>query len=739
MKNENKRYIIGVIAAQISDAQQRHLLEGVFEEANNLQINVAVFSNVYNPYYYDKQVEIENNIYKLIYTDDVDAIIVDEESILNEELKMLINKITKEVKDVPIISVCMEIDGIECLDNDVTEDFVNITNHLIEKHGFTDIDILTGFENLETSKLRVEGYRKALEAHNIEFNEEKVIYGDYWMYSGEELAKQYIYGKRKLPQALICANDYMAFGLCDEFIKNELKIPEDITVIGYEYVGERYNHFPILTSYSRNRHAVGRNAVRYLYSKITGKEYNSLPTGGEIILGNSCSCGVDKSYLRNELEIKREQEFYIRLNLVGTFGLKLTLCTSIEEFIGILQQYAYEIRNINAIYLCFYDNWCNSDLISGGDINLSETMICYPVINMYKELGEPVFYNKSELFPNAYIDNDEPYLMYFMPLFFAGKEFGYIALKFEEKEFFDLIFISWLKTASNALEFLRMKNDINYLVKCQNLSEYHDTTTGLYNEQGIRKQLKMKIVNAAKDDKVLMCVVKTSLFSKELNFNQHEKTLSIEMGIADYLKRLTSKNNELCAKLDHNTYLIAGVGNYTDESVEILKDTINTLIIHLPEYISCCGLNSFVSAAGIAEKEEYSFTAQLNKLREKISEDIYNLTLKQQQQNFNTFATLRNELYSSPEVERDINQVCQRFCLSTGHFRVIYREIFDISFHQDTIQSRIFYSKYLLLTTSMSVSAIAMKCGYDDEKYFMRQFRQFSSYTPNQYRNNFGI
>ena len=43
------------------------------------------------------------------------------------------------------------------------------------------------------------------------------------------------------------------------------------------------------------------------------------------------------------------------------------------------------------------------------------------------------------------------------------------------------------------------------------------------------------------------------------------------------------------------------------------------------------------------------------------------------------------------------------------------------------------------MTSSMSVSAIAMKCGYDDEKYFMRQFRQFALYTPNQYRNNFSI
>ena len=264
MKKENKKYTIGIIAAQISDDQQKHLLEGVAEEAKELNINIAVLSNVYNPYYYDKQVEIENNIYNLVFTNKIDAIIVDVESVLNNELKQHITDIIdKAKKDIPVVTVCQELSDAEYLDNDVVEDFTNITNHLIEHHGFTDIDILTGFENVETSKLRVEGCKKAFEAHNIPFDEDRVIYGDYWLFSGEALAKDYVYGKRKLPQALICANDYMAFGLCDEFMKHDIKIPDDITVIGYEYVGERYHHFPLLTSYSRNRNAVGRNARKH--------------------------------------------------------------------------------------------------------------------------------------------------------------------------------------------------------------------------------------------------------------------------------------------------------------------------------------------------------------------------------------------------------------------------------------------------------------------------------------------
>ena len=740
MKNDERKLTIAVVASQVSDIQQRQLLEGIIEQAHIMDINVAVFSNVYNPFYSDKEVEIENNIYNLIYTEKVDGIIVDEEPILNEELKSKISELLAKRKDIPIVSVCLEHEGYDLVNNDVLTDFEKITDHLIEVHSFTDIDMLTGFDSLETSHLRKEGYKKSLEAHGLKFDESHVIYGDYWMYSGESLAKDYVYGKRKLPQAIICGNDFMAFGLCDEFMKHGIKVPEDVSIVGYEYVGERYLHSPIISTYQRNRKAIGINAVRRIYNQVMNDNREMIPMDGFFIAGNSCTCGADDTYLRQELEHRRDEEFYNRLNLMGTLGLKLTLCTSIDEYIGILRQYSYLIRNMTAIYLCLYDDWCDSELTKYSSKTTSETMICYPVVYIGRELHDAVFFNKKELFPDEIIpDEDKPYLMYYVPLFFAGKEFGYLTLKYDINTNFDLIFISWLKTASNALEFLRMKNDINYLVKCQNLSKYHDTTTGLFNEQGIEKQLKIKLANSSPTDKVVMLMLKTSLFSKEFNFNRHEKSMSIEMEISDLLKRLTAEKNELCAKIDSNTYLLVGIGEYNEESCKLLNDMFVTLITHLPNYIEECGLSSFVNMTAMADAEFFSFNKEIEKLKEKINKEIYELTLKHQQPNFKNYMALRNELYANPENEWDVNQVCQRFCLSTGHFRVVYRELFGISFHQDTIQSKLLYAKHMLLTTSMSVSAIAMKCGYEDEKYFMRQFRQLTSYTPNQYRNNYGV
>ncbi|MEE5994440.1 MAG: substrate-binding domain-containing protein [Oscillospiraceae bacterium] len=89
------------------------------------------------------------------------------------------------------------------------------------------------------------------------------------MNSGRTQAKKYISGELVFPQALICCNDYMAYGFLDECMEQEIPIPEKTAVIGYEYIRERRNHDPLLTTYQRNRKGLGESAV--LLSKISKK------------------------------------------------------------------------------------------------------------------------------------------------------------------------------------------------------------------------------------------------------------------------------------------------------------------------------------------------------------------------------------------------------------------------------------------------------------------------------------
>lgn len=95
---------------------------------------------------------------------------------------------------------------------------------------------------------------------------------------------------------------------------------------------------------------------------------------------------------------------------------------------------------------------------------------------------------------------------------------------------------------------------------------------------------------------------------------------------------------------------------------------------------------------------------------------------------------IRRELYDNPNVEVTVDKLCRRLAVSRTYFHKIYLSAFGVTFRQDAIKSRLTYACKLLLETKLSVSAIAEKCGYESDSYFMRQFRQHMGCTPTEYR-----
>ena len=87
-----------------------------------------------------------------------------------------------------------------------------------------------------------------------------------------------------------------------------------------------------------------------------------------------------------------------------------------------------------------------------------------------------------------------------------------------------------------------------------------------------------------------------------------------------------------------------------------------------------------------------------------------------------------------PNKTPKLSKVSRKMCVSEGHFRLIYRQCFDVSYNRDCINSSVMKACYLLYSTAMSIYATAVNCGYDDEKFFSRQFRQVTGFSPAEYR-----
>ncbi|HEZ7988685.1 MAG TPA: AraC family transcriptional regulator [Ruminococcus sp.] len=104
---------------------------------------------------------------------------------------------------------------------------------------------------------------------------------------------------------------------------------------------------------------------------------------------------------------------------------------------------------------------------------------------------------------------------------------------------------------------------------------------------------------------------------------------------------------------------------------------------------------------------------------------------------FHSLSCLREQVLNNPLGKFNIDDICKEMCIGRVYFHRIYLAAFGTTFMQDVINSRLNMAKRLLVETNNSVSLIAEKCGYENDSYFMRQFKSHIGITPSEYRKKY--
>lgn len=735
-----KKLVFAVITARANASEQIQLVEGIMEEAFGKNIDIIVISNVHNASEYNDFIKLEDRIYALIDSEKPDGIILTYDAFMNPVLRRNVLE-SIDRKDVPKVCIGSEEISYPLIDNKIDLDIEKITDHLIEIHGFNDIDFLSGPKSLGTSRIREEGYRRSLAKHGIAPDDNKIIEGDFWIVSGERTALEYINKTRKIPQAIVCSNDYMAYGLCDTLLENGIRIPQDLTVVGYEYTGDRADHYPVLTTCRRNRKNLGRNAVIKLYELVTGKKTGTeFATDGEMIYGDTCSCGADISFLSEELRERKQQQFYSMFNHTGMLEQYLTESRDISDLISALRRHSYFIPDLSGLYLCLYENWCIASDIKESDYGKDCSMICYTISDIYNSSDEPVYFKKNSVVPDKIQKTYKANACFCCPLFFMEKEFGYMVVRYDKAKCFGESFKNWLKIISNALEFLRMKNDIDYLTRCKNLSDYRDSVTGLSNRAGFLSSIKILQKDALFNSRCGIYMIRTCFSTGTAADTGNLGTkISLEVSIGETVRFVSSGYGKICGRLDDSTFVIAVMDEYLPVRPGLLEDAIHALMYGCFRKHGVYGDDFYTVSYSETDINPDEFEKCIKQLEEKTAYDIRLIHDRIHSPGYLNYRNLRSRIYSDPSSNLPADEACRLFCMSSGRFRVLYKSFFGISYHQDYIFLKILLSRYLLLSTGMSVSSIAQQCGYENDKYFLHQFKEVTGLTPNQYRVEAGI
>ena len=183
---------------------------------------------------------------------------------------------------VPIPSVTVE-------NVDITK---RLVEHLIQVHHRRHILFLRGPVHQEDSERREVGYKAALQANGIPFDENLILNGEFERDIAFQVMNQFLdNGHRVDFDAVFTGDDDAAIGVLRSLQHHGIQIPSDVSVVGFDDLGFAPFLNPPLTTVRAPTEAVGRIATERLFELLeneNSEEVVILPT--EIIFRRSCGC-----------------------------------------------------------------------------------------------------------------------------------------------------------------------------------------------------------------------------------------------------------------------------------------------------------------------------------------------------------------------------------------------------------------------------------------------------------------
>ncbi|GIH16432.1 LacI family DNA-binding transcriptional regulator [Rugosimonospora africana] len=154
------------------------------------------------------------------------------------------------------------------------------TEHLLSL-GHRRIAMLTGRPDLQSAQLREQGFREAMSEAGVPVDPAHVQPGGYVPEVSTEAAGRLLAGADR-PTAVFAANDQSAIATVDVAAKVGLRVPEELSVVGFDNIPEAALSVPPLTTVEQPIHEMGRRAVDMVINLIHGRDIGpthvTLPT-----------------------------------------------------------------------------------------------------------------------------------------------------------------------------------------------------------------------------------------------------------------------------------------------------------------------------------------------------------------------------------------------------------------------------------------------------------------------------
>ncbi len=435
------------------------------------------------------------SIYRLINYEEYDGIIILSDLIKNPRvLEMERQRILKSGK--PAVSINLKLKDISCMRIDNYTGFYELVTHLIKEHNARNLFYIDCNETSLDFAERRKAFRMALQDNQIELNRENIFTVEHSSFNyGYNAASEIFSSDRKLPDAIVCANDLIALGVLKAAAERNIKIPEQLKIAGYDGNYFARNVIPAISTVNDNAFKIGTESAKRVltgFTEVQDFKIKSMP-----IYQGSCGCEskiiTDQKLfsLKFLSEISQSENFAAQLNQIEEIFTDaadvFTLLTNLELFFS--KSHAFEGSDF-----CIFLKADWASVLINSEENLPQNLSYGSQVQAITSIQNNVKYPREiiktkDLIPSK-MHSDECNTFLFIPIFNHSYVHGYFVCKNSLSMISNYHGHQWTRTFGACIERFRKKNMYKQMSQQFLRLSTRDALSGMLNRVGMEKLAK---------------------------------------------------------------------------------------------------------------------------------------------------------------------------------------------------------------------------------------------------------
>lgn len=740
---ENGRKTIGLFVCKTTEYFQRIVCKAMAEEAEQAGYNLIIFSTFGE---YDNNSEYitgESNLLEIPCYEKLNAVVLllDTFDIPGMEEKLLHQ--LKERITCPVISIRKKQEGcINILSHD-KEEVSRMVEHMIDVHRAKKIYYLSGPAHMYDIVSREEGFRETVVRRGLDFDESYIYPGNLWYDVGGRAVDYFLSLPGSLPDAILCANDYMAVSVCEELNRRNIRVPGDIRIAGFDDVAEAREICPQITTVQVRPEDFAVRAMEVIRQYDRGEKLaEAYWIDSQNQYRSSCGCGHSDSNLVTMFQqLLENNRRLIHLGKQNTFMVfRMESITQYEELPDLIGRFIEGNEGVENFFICLNgENRFENQSDEGKPFTNDMVLTIHAHYNDMHEIevdmpGET--FDRCQLLPVSY-QKDAPQIYYVNPMHYKEHCFGYSLIAFEHHQFCECgdFYQSFIVNLSSVLQAIWLQKHIRQLNEENSHLLRYERETDIYNKYGFLEEMS-KWVRSAYEKKyslAFLCITINNLQEIMEHYGWSEKDIAVASVVAAIRKAITGYKESIIGRIGENEIYVVGKNQTKEELKEIEKQiitTVNRMNLELDkEY-----LIEISSGRQVQKMKQFLGVEEcIRRIQMKVNQHF---SAKNNMGKYSNEALqfIRHNYYQNLSVQ----DIADNIGITRGYLASCFKEVFQLSVQEYITEYRMKKAKEMLVDSDMKIKEIAFYTGYQDELYFSKVFKKKNGISPRVFRQEYG-